>query len=117
MRSSSSTMRIRGLDTRRLPLQRQPHGDHGAAARAVVRDRVPVMLLEDALDDRQAQAGAAATPREERLEYARQILRAESGTLVGYGDLHHFPRVAISISRDRDDRAAGRVLDRVVDQI
>ena len=40
------------------------------------------MLLDDALHDREAEPGAAAPPREERLEHASEIVGFESGPLV-----------------------------------
>src|SRR5688500_849900 len=76
------------------------------------------MLVDDALDDRETEAGASAAAREERLEDPPEVLRDEpgpgiedrSGDPLLSGVLDDFPR-------HDDGRPGGRELDRILEQV
>ena len=121
---SSSTSRTRLPDgvTHGRPHARpghgQPHGHDGAALGPVARPDPAAVVLDDALDDREAEAGAAAAAREERLEDPGQVLRAEARARV--------PDAAVDPSLSVDAHQLGldynralrrRVADGVVEQV
>ena len=73
---TSETFAVGARNGHRLHPQGQANHEQTTAPVAVGGPDLPAMLLHDALHDREAEAGAAPPPREERLEDLLEILRA-----------------------------------------
>ena len=57
----------------------QPHAHDGAAVGVIGRIDLSSVLLDDAADDREAEARAARAAAEERLEEVREVCSGEAG--------------------------------------
>src|SRR5262249_33338043 len=98
--------------------KREPEG--ASLARDAVDPDRALHGLDEVLDDREAEAGAAHVPRAtavdavKALEEARQVAGLDAGAGVRHLDVD---LVFAGAHADGDGRARGAVLDRVVDQI
>src|SRR5258708_34439615 len=99
-----------------LPRRRQPERDHRPSLGAIGRfDRTGV-LVEDAVDDREPQAGPTIAAREEWLEYALQVARPEAAAAVLHPPFDERASAALGLSHGHAHvPAARRVLDGLVD--
>jgi len=97
--------------------RRCPDAEARAAARFAAHVDAAVVLLDDAVGERQAQAGAAThgLGREERVEDARQMLGSDAAAVV----LDLDPDLVPGVAAAHDDQAALRAdrLGRVDEQV
>src|SRR3989442_15043889 len=85
--SSSTTRTVAFSPTSGSPRQRQPHGEHRAAAGRTGRGELAAVLLHDLVADREPEPGAFADGlrREERIEDAAEDLGGGAPPRVGGG--------------------------------
>ena len=88
-------------------------------SRVVLGAHLAAVVVDDALDDRQAEAGAAAPAREERLEQPRQVGGVEARARSPSPSTPRTAPRPSSATRQRhlDAAARGREVDGVLDQV
>src|SRR5215208_3699339 len=108
-------MTIQVADVRRFfrLFAREPDGEGRPFAQLRSDDQLGAMAVEDMLDDRQAEAGAAAraaflhADTIETLGQARYVIGGDARAIIGHGDLH--PACSIAACGYVDAFACGRV--------
>src|SRR5712671_4423226 len=95
----------RAIERRSGGAQRQEHPEGGAGARRALHFDAPVVRRDDAVCDREPEAGPTADVlgREERLEDASEALRRNARTVVADADA----RIGVVEARADPDVAAG----------
>src|SRR5262245_51889553 len=118
--SSTSSTRVPAMALHRRggSGEQELHANQRAPVRMIAHRDGSAVLVQDPLNDRKTEPGAARPACEERVEHQWQIGVVEAWSSIPHGNLHHVD-VAVQLRRapDVDDASGGGMLDGVLNQV